>query len=243
MRDQRSLRGFSAGAVGGVLVGMILGSTGMAVASFGYEGWQRFSEDFKVGYVTGFIAMANLARNLDPGGWVDMKYPQVDKAKPSEVAAVVTDLYKKPENKDYSMASILQAATHDLEKKYGKALSSDERIHAKMNQQLEAMRKKREAAGLASKDSTTKVVEAPPAVVAPPAEALVAAKRPRKWCRCDGTDPKEATARRRAAAAAEEAKEEAEDAKAAKAAADAKAAAGNAKTPPAATKQDAPAAK
>src|SRR5690349_21595412 len=114
MRFQFSLRDFGAGAV----LGLALGTAGVSAAAFGYDGWNKFSYDFRVGYVNGFLSMANLARNLDPGGWVDSKYPMVPTAKPAEWAAKVDELYKDPENQHYSMTSILQTAAHELEKKY-----------------------------------------------------------------------------------------------------------------------------
>jgi hypothetical protein len=195
MRFQFSFRDFGAGA----LLGLALGTAGISAASFGYEGWNKFSQDFRSGYVTGFLSMANLARNLDPGGWVDSKYPMVPNAKPIEWAAKVDELYKDPENQHYSMNSILQQAAHELQKKYGKAMSPDKRAIERMQQQLAAVKRRREAMGLdpsmrPKKDPTQ--VEAAPKTAQPPAP-----KPPRKWCRCDGKNPKAERAKRRAAAA------------------------------------------
>jgi hypothetical protein len=231
MRDHRSLRGFSTGLVSGVLIGLLLGSAGMAGAAFGYKGWQTFSDEFKTGYVTGFLGMANLARNLDPGGWVDSKYPQFPKVKPLEWVILVDDLYKMPENQGYSINSILQSAAHQLELKYGKPATAEERTKQRMAHQLEILRKQREKAGLLPKDGEPKADSPASKAVTPPAAGggkNVADERPpRKWCRCDGTDPKEARAQRKAAAAAAEAGE----------------APAGGKTPPAAAKPPVPASK
>jgi hypothetical protein len=229
MRDHRSSRGFRAGAAVGVLIGLLIGSAGVAAATFWVQGWQRFSDDFKVGYINGFLDMANLARNLQPGGWVDTKYPQVPQAKPVEWANVVNELYKDPANARYSITSILQTAAQRLEAKYGRAETPEQRTLQRMQHQLEMMRKKREKAGLP--------VEPPKAASTPTkvpgavktsettAEKKEAKKPARKWCRCDGKDPKAARAARKAAAAKKEAEEAAKGN-----------AAAAAKTPPAADK-------
>src|SRR5689334_2763415 len=188
MRFQFSLRDFGAGAI----LGLVLGTAGISAASLGYTGWSKFSQDFRIGYVTGFLSMANLARNLDPGGWVDSKYPMVA-AKPFEWAAKVDELYKDPENQHYTINSMLQQAAHDLQKKYGKPMPAEQRAFLRMQQQLAAVKKRREAQGLdpnmrPKKDP--KLLEATPKVVPP------AAPKPRKWCRCDGKNPKEERAKR-----------------------------------------------
>ena len=219
MRDHRSIRGFGSGLVVGVLIGLVLGSASLATAAFGYKGWQTFSPDFKMGYVTGFIGMANLARNLDPGGWVDNRYPQISKAREAEWVALIDELYKQPENQNYSIFTVLQSAAHRLELKYGKPATGDERSKMRMAHQLEIVRKKREKAELAAKTGEQKAAPAPAqGAAAPPAPPKAASPAPqdaaqqkaapakpaRKWCRCDGTNPKEARARRQAAAAAKE---------------------------------------
>lgn len=181
------------------------------MAAFGYQGWQRFSDDFKGGYVTGFLAMAGLARNLQPGGWVDEKYPEVPNAKPLEWVAVISELYKDPKNQGYSMPSIMMTAARRLEEKHGKALPPYERAKQRMQRQLETARKNRAAAGVPPPE--------PQAAAAPPNEMQGASnskasaskaavnKPPRKWCRCDGKDPKAARAQRKEAAEAKEAAE------------------------------------
>jgi hypothetical protein len=196
MRRRISLRDFGTG----VIVGLVVGSVGLAGASFRYEGWARFSSDFKLGYINGFLDMANLARNLEPGGYVDSKYPQVEKAKPAEWAMVIDRLYKDPENQRYRIASMMQYAADELEKKYGKSMSADERVRRRMETQLALIKKKQEAAGLkegAKPPAPPKAVVAPEKSVAKPV-----VKKPRKWCRCDGKNPKAERAKRRAAAAA-----------------------------------------
>ncbi len=198
MRRKISLRDFGAGAV----LGLLLGTAGLSAASFGYDGWAKFSLDFKGGYITGFMAMANLARNLDPGGYVDTQYPLVTQAKPGEWVSVIDGLYKKPENQGYQVTSIIQYAAHELEKKYGKALPAEERTRRRMEAQLQALKKRREAAAL----QAGKEAPAPPKHIAQPEKtvktpALPKEKPARKWCRCDGKNPKEERAKRRAARA------------------------------------------
>lgn len=215
MRYAPSLRGFTAG----VLVGTILGSVGVAAATFGLKGWSRFSEDFRNGYVNGFLDMANLARNLDPGGWVDKRYPYLPAVKPQEWRGVIDKLYTEPANKDYLITSAMQLAAKRLEDRYGKAVDPLLRQQKRSQSQLEAVGKKMAAkSGVKNPATPTPKAAEGPAVI--PLEPS-----PRKWCRCDGTDPKAAREKRRAEAAAAEAAE------AAAAKADSKAAA-PAKTPP-----------
>ncbi len=204
MRNPGSVRGFCAG----VVVGVMIGSAGLAAAAFGYNGWQKFSQDFKVGYVFGFLEMANLARNLDPGGYLDIKYPMVPKAKPVHWADEVNRLYADPANQKYSMTSIMQLASHELQKKFGSAPSPEERTRRRMEQQLEALRRKREALGLAEKDPKRQAIA--PEKVVEPSPAAPAEPKKKKWCRCDGKDPAAERARRRAEAPRREEREEKE---------------------------------
>lgn len=209
MRIQGTVRGFGFG----VVVGVMIGSAGLAAAAFGYKGWERFSSDFKVGYINGFLEMANLARNLDPGGYVDIKYPMVPKAKPMHWADEVNRLYADPANQKYSITSIMQLAAHELEKKFGKGPDPHERTRRRMEQQLEALRRKREAMGLPPKEPKKQViapekVEPAPGTKAEPAAPAV--PRQKKWCRCDGKDPKAERERRRAEAPEREKQEEKE---------------------------------
>lgn len=224
MSDGKTVRGFAAG----VLVGVLIGSAGIGAAAIGHMGWMRFSEDFRGGYVAGFIEMANLARNLQPGGWVDQRYPYLPQVKWIEWRDKVTELYAAPENKDYSLASILQLASHELEKKYGKAVDPEYRTMQKLQSQLAIVAKNREleVSKQAGAGTQPPAPGAPSTLVAKPgppgsAPTLVAkapslpkasdTPRPRKWCRCDGKDPKAAQAERKARAEAEEDKEDAQD--------------------------------
>jgi hypothetical protein len=224
MRYGPSLRGFTVG----VLVGTILGSAGVAAATFGLKGWSRFSEDFRNGYVNGFLDMANLARNLEPGGWVDKRYPQLPAVRPQEWRGVIDKLYTEPANKDYLITSAMQLAAKRLEDRYGKAEDPLLRQKKRSEAQMAAVRRKLAAEGGAGEAETQspkvtetqspKVAETEspktaetesPKVAAPEAGQEAVAPRTKKWCRCDGTDPKAAREKRRAEAAAAEAAEEA----------------------------------
>jgi hypothetical protein len=190
MRRRFSIRDFAAGAI----AGLVLGTSGLAAAALGYEGWQKLSQDFKIGYVAGYLDMSNIARNLDPGGYIDTKYPKAH-AKPVLWAAMVDELYKDPEYQRYTINSMMQAAAVKLEQKYGKT-DPIQRSRDRMAFQMEALRRKKEAE--AKKDGApvpeVKHKKAPERTVTAP-------KKPkaRKWCRCDGKDPKVERAKRRAA--------------------------------------------
>jgi hypothetical protein len=205
MRKFSFLRGFSSG----VAIGVLVGSAGMAAAAFGYKGWQVFSNDFKGGYVSGFLDMANLARNLQPGGWVDDHYAYLPGVRVIEWKLKLDEIYSKPENQKYSVESALQLAGHELEEKHGKSLTPEERERSITMQMLAARRKKQ------IEEATAKGLPPPPEIVMPdasvPAHAPRTAGDPnkpkvRKWCRCDGTDPKLARQQRKARAAEEAAK-------------------------------------
>lgn len=208
-------------------MGTILGSAGVAAATFGLKGWTRFSEDFRNGYVNGFLDMANLARNLEPGGWVDKRYPYLPAVRPQEWRGVIDKLYTEPANKDYLITSMMQLAAKRLEDRYGKAEDPLLRQKRRSDAQMEAVRRKMAAEGGAGSAETespkTAQTESPktaqtqspktaaPAGTKPSAEPVKIPVEPRsrKWCRCDGTDPKAAREKRRAEAAAAEAAEEA----------------------------------
>ena len=184
MRRSGSIRGFSVG----VVVGILVASAGMAVAAFGYKGWQRVSEDFRNGYVQGFIEMANLARNLDPGGWVDTKYPYVPKAKFIEWRVRADELYAKPENQKYAIDSLLQLVARDLEGRYG-TVRAEERQRSIMAMQLKQLYERQ------VEEAKAKGLPPPPAPAELPKDfvphktiAKPDKKRTKKWCRCDGSD-------------------------------------------------------
>lgn len=208
MRDFRSLRGFTSG----VLVGILVGSAGVSVAAIGYKGWSKFSPDFRAGYAAGFVDMSNLARNLDPGGYIDTNYPYIVGARAHDWSALVDELYKKPEYQGHTITSMMQLATKILEERFGKTSPPEARTARKMQLQLEALRQKREEMGLPPDEGKSTVTEAPAKSVEPAKPAVRPAPKPRKWCRCDGKDPKVARAERRAAAqAARKSKEGAEN--------------------------------
>jgi hypothetical protein len=197
MRKGLSIRDFIAGAV----FGLLLGTASFSVASIGYEGWTKLSSDFRIGYITGFLSLANLVRNLDPGGWLDTRYPAVPKATPIEWAATVDTLYKDPKFQRYSIHSMLQAAGSELQKTHGKPIDPYERVKQRAQTQMQRLEARRKAAGTKAGEksaSEPKHIQAPEKKVAAPAKA---AKAGRKWCRCDGKDPKAERARRRAEAA------------------------------------------
>lgn len=209
MRSGSTLRGFTIG----LLVGLLAGSAGMASATFGMNGWTRFSEDFRNGYMNGFLDMANLARNLQPGGWVDERYPPFPQAKPQEWRGVIDKLYQDPANKDYTITSMIQLAAKTMEGRYGKPVDPALRAKARMDAQLAAVREKmmkQQAEAAAKGQAAPAAPGAAAGTAAPPAATasgeaveLPVPARPKKWCRCDGTDPAAARAKRRAEAAAE----------------------------------------
>ncbi|HEY2773477.1 MAG TPA: hypothetical protein VGK20_05440 [Candidatus Binatia bacterium] len=196
-----SLRAFVLGTVAGAL----FGSAAVAAAAFGYAGWQKFTNDFKNGYVTGFLDMANVARNLDAGGWVDEKYPWTPKVKPPEWRGVVDKLYKDPANQVYNVMSILQLAAKTIADRHGGALDPDERMRQRTESVLNELRKKAIAEG----QDPSKVPNIPGHIVVPasPGDAAEEPPHQRKWCRCDGKDPNQLKAEREKAEAEDKAKQ------------------------------------
>jgi hypothetical protein len=191
MRRFGSLRGF----ISGVVVGALVGSAGMAAAAIGYKGWQAFSGDFRNGYISGFLDMANLARNLQPGGWVDAHYPYLPGVKMLEWRTKTDALYADPENQRFTVESLLQLVGHELGKEHG-VVTAEQRQQGLLKMKLDAIRKKQ------IEEMTKKGVPVPSELTKPgsPKQHVAAPKtvpgserhRPRKWCRCDGTNPKEA---------------------------------------------------
>lgn len=195
----------------------------MASATFGLTGWSRFSEEFRNGYLNGFLDMANLARNLEPGGWVDERYPSFPKVKPQEWRGAIDKLYQDPANKDYLITSMIQLAARTMKERYGAPTDPSQRARARMLAQLAAVKAKNErrAAAVAAKDPAEaprgdkagdKPAEAKANVAVQPAGKPAQLPLPphrKKWCRCDGTDPEAARAKHREEAAAREAAEDA----------------------------------
>jgi hypothetical protein len=196
MRRNFSLRDFGAGTGVGLVLGLVLGASGLAAAAMGYEGWsKKFSHDFKSGFVAGYVMMADLARNLEPGGYVDQRLPYVA-ATPLEWVAMMDELYRDPANQGYTVNSMMQAAAHRLEERKGK-IPVEERMRLRAQTQLQAVERRKEtraAAGMTKPPSPPKFLQAAPQVAKTPPKP-----KARKWCRCDGKNPKAERAKRRAA--------------------------------------------
>jgi len=150
MRLKNGPWGFGAG----IVLGLMIGSASLSVAAFGYKGWQRFGRDFQLGYLTGFFDMANLARNLDPDGYVDENFPLWPKARLTDWHNAVNELYMDPENREYGMYAILRLAAEELKKKYGPAPSAAKRLQPAFTEQIQRARKAEQEA--LSKDMAQK---------------------------------------------------------------------------------------
>lgn len=215
MNVRQSFRGFGLG----VLVGLLVGSTGVATAALGYKGWERFSKDFLQGYIVGFMEMSNLARNLHPGGWVDQRYPYGD-AKSAEWYPLLDEFYKDPKYQGYTLPSLLGAASTVLAERHN-IPSADERARKRFQEQLMAAQKRAAAEAAKTGASPEDAAQAGSEVASEkaakkaaknaaggdsnkvPAVGEPAERSGRKWCRCDGKDPKVERLRRRAKAEAE----------------------------------------
>lgn len=151
MKRHGSPSGFGRGVFVGLLAGLVLGSSAMVLAAPTGKGWARFTEDFRFGYVFGFLDMANVARNLEPGGYVDERYPLWPQAKPTEWKALVDELYRNPENQKYPLTAILRMAGENLEKKYGPAPSIVERLKPQLSTLMKVAEESKAAAAAKAK--------------------------------------------------------------------------------------------
>lgn len=160
-----------------MVLGFAIGSASMATAAFSYKGWQRFSGDFRLGYLAGFFDMANLARNLDPGGFIDENYPVWPNVKLYQWREMVSKLYEDPENREYGMYAMMRLAGEEMKKKYGPAPTAVERLTPRFKEQVERARKAQEAKRAGSGDSKTGA----PVVVPAPQSKTPATPRPSVW--------------------------------------------------------------
>jgi len=156
----------------GVIVGVLIGSSGLAAAALGYKGWTRFSKDFQLGYISGFMDMANLARNLDPGGFVDERYPLWPQAKTMHWHGAVAKIYQDPDKQRYSMYSVLQFAADELEKTFGKPPTAMERVAPQLKDMF--------AKGKEMDSAPPK----PDAPATPPAPKAPQPPKKKIWCKC-----------------------------------------------------------
>lgn len=201
------------GLVVGIVLGFVIGSASIATATFGYKGWQRFGGEFQLGYLAGFFDMANLARNLDPGGFVDENYPVWPNVRLREWQQTVDGLYQDPKNQEYGMYAMLRIAAAEMKKKHGPGQTTIERLAPRFRQQIDRAKKAEAAARAGSGDSKP---AAPAVTGAPPKPASAAPPSPwgRKKRRCPCPDePKDSASLQQpgdkgAAPAAEPAKAE-----------------------------------
>lgn len=206
MNGRKRLRDFSTG----VLVGVLIGSVGVSAAAFGYKGWQRFDPNFRVGWITGFLDMAQIARAQYPDTYVDRFYPSLPQARPAEYVTAIDKLYEDPQYKNYGMTRMVSLAIKELEKKYGPAETANERMLKQLATTLEVLRKKKEAAGIKTPTKALPTKPPTPSTLEDDGPEFIK-KVNKKWCRCDGKTPAEAHVARRAKEAAEEKAEAAKE--------------------------------
>jgi len=175
------LKGGPWGIVVGIVLGFSIGSVSVATAMLGYKGWQRFSDDFKVGYLTGFFDMSNLARNLDPDGYIDEHFPLWPNVKVREWRELIDELYRKPENQQYGMFGMVQLAGQELKKKHGAPPKVAERLAPALQEQVERARKAEQAATPRKPAVAGAKSQAPKTPAAPRPNPWAHKK---KWCRC-----------------------------------------------------------
>lgn len=181
------LKGGPWGLIVGIILGFSVGSASVATAMFGYKGWQRFGGDFQLGYLAGFFDMANLARNLEPGGYVDEHFPVWPEVKVLEWRTVIDELYKNPANQEYGMYAIVQLAAKELAKVHGPAPTAIERLAPKLKEQLERARDPKQQA---QRPATAAPADKKPTVSSGASKAHDPWTRKYRWCRCTAVEKK-----------------------------------------------------
>jgi hypothetical protein len=126
----------------GFALGVVVGSSGLAAAAFGRQGWERFGPMFKQGYVAGFLECVRIAKALDPFSYVATQFPAPPKAKPDVWMRKIDELYAMDEHKNRTLPQLLIIAGGKLEKDYGlgDVKPGDRRLEA-LRQAIDRQRK------------------------------------------------------------------------------------------------------
>ncbi|HYC54156.1 MAG TPA: hypothetical protein VEL28_04380 [Candidatus Binatia bacterium] len=168
--------GLTSGFFAGLTIGIIIGSVGLSAGAVGYKAWMTNGQDFRLGYISGFMDMTMLARNLHPQGFIDETYPFFKNARIRDYYDAIDNFYKDPENQKHSMYSAMTLISDEMEKKFGKPQSAIERMAPNIEKKLEAARAK-QAARAASAGAAKAPAAAPkPAAPKPPKRKI--------WCKC-----------------------------------------------------------
>ncbi|MFT4571215.1 MAG: hypothetical protein ACI8TX_002115 [Hyphomicrobiaceae bacterium] len=112
MKSFRNIRGF----LGGVMVGVMVASVGVALAGIPKNVWDQNGKDFQLGYIIGFYDSAAMARNKDPGGFFDNVYPTFVDLGWYAYAAKIDEVWGYPENKGADGARAVALSAIQLKK-------------------------------------------------------------------------------------------------------------------------------
>lgn len=127
----------------GVVAGAVLGSAAMAGASVTYKAWSRGSDDFRIGYIHGFLDVVRMAKNENPFGEIDRRYHLWAEVKPFEWYMHLVQFYRKEENHKYETSAALEFVSAELQQKHGKPPSIFENSSF-VKSQLEKLRERGE---------------------------------------------------------------------------------------------------
>jgi hypothetical protein len=88
--------------------------TPVAVATTPAKFWKSQTQDFRVGYLVGFFDAANVSRQVDAHGYINVNFPRIDGIGPYDWEAALRKVYDQPDFADANVVRALAKAAKDL---------------------------------------------------------------------------------------------------------------------------------
>jgi hypothetical protein len=139
-----------------MVIGLLIGSVGLVYSAIGKPGWDKRSNEFKLGYIVGSTDILRMLKRTTPEHQFSLAYTIPRGAKPVNWLFHVERLFAMPANKDRNITQILALAGADMEVEFG----GDITVVSGLEQLGEALRRRREAI------SSGKIAPTPPEVIA-----------------------------------------------------------------------------
>jgi hypothetical protein len=164
----------------GLALGVSIGSIGLAYAGIMKDGWEKQSDQFKLGYIAGFKDVIVMAKGTSPSSYLDQQYKVPPRGRLIDWLAAVNRAWADEKNADSSIQRVMAIASVEMDEQFGPERSGG----VWMKELGEAIQRRREQVASGEIESTPpEVLEKRRAQVAIAKERENYARKCRKDCR------------------------------------------------------------
>jgi hypothetical protein len=112
-------KGFFRGMAIGLALGVSIGSIGLAYAGIMKDGWEKQSDQFKLGYIAGFKDVLVMAKGTSPSSYLDQQYKVPPRERLIDWLAAVNRAWADEKNADSSIQRVMAIASVDMNEQFG----------------------------------------------------------------------------------------------------------------------------